>query len=62
MSISMISDRVRELKQAVMKHSASYPGTSDRTKLSEWRNGFDSLKADVERLEYAQKCQSGYGS
>jgi hypothetical protein len=45
-----------------MKHSASYPGTSDRTKLSEWRNGFDSLKADVERLEYAQKCQSGYGS
>jgi hypothetical protein len=59
---SVIADRVRELKQAVAKHSAAYPGASDRTKLSEWRNGFDSLKADVERLEYAQKCQPGYGN
>jgi hypothetical protein len=61
-SISSIADRIRELKQAVAKHGAAYPGASDRTKLSEWRDGFGSLKADVERLEFAQKYQPGYGN
>ncbi len=61
-SRSLIAERIRELKQSVAKHSAAYPGASDRTKLSEWRSGFDSLKGDLERLEFAQKNQPGYGS
>jgi hypothetical protein len=44
-----------ELKDSLFRHGEAYPGSRDRTKLSQWRDAFDYIRADIERLEHAGK-------
>jgi hypothetical protein len=53
-----ISDRIRQQKKFLLEHCEGYPAIDNREKLLRWQQTFDLIRADIERLEYAQKCQA----
>lgn len=48
--MSALNQSIQDVRRRLAEHAESYPSTS----LPEWRQEFDLLRADLDRLKYAQ--------